>query len=391
MTSTTTGRRARPAPSARRGGPPSPSRCRRRRTATVVQSAWTTTVRHMGSVLEDRRDQSDHGLRDLRSALSDSLPTFDEMSNVVVYITGSFGRLEARYPGSDLDIFFMYMPEVDAAQPESVARTAELSRLHWFELIAAVINVGRRLEFAPFSKDGEFLKVHNVFHIGNELGSRTEDADNGFTARLLLLLEGRYLVNQALYDEVLLEVIKFYFRDYAANRDHFRPQSLINDILRYWRTLCLQYEHQRRSDFEKAGDTEDEITSFKAESALANLKLRYSRLALCFSMIAMLIAEPDGIPPERVRELCRIVPSERWGRAAERDPSGKAQELVPKILDSYEQFLTLVAEETSVLLRLREPEERAGLRAQAACFGDLVFDLLRLVPASDKQFRRLVV
>lgn len=109
------------------------------------------------------------------------------MRNVVVYITGSFGRLEASYPaGSDLDIFFMYRP--DQRDP-----TAELSRLEWFELISAVITVGRRLDFAPFSKDGEFLKAHNVFHIGNELGSRHEDANNGFTARLLLLLEGQYL------------------------------------------------------------------------------------------------------------------------------------------------------------------------------------------------------
>lgn len=313
------------------------------------------------------------------------------MKNIVVYITGSFGRLEARYPGSDLDIFFIYKPDVDPTKPEKVARCEELSRLHWFELIAGVINVSRTLEFSPFSRDGEFLKVHNVFRIGNELGSRTEDADNGFTARLLLLLEGQYLVNPALYDEILLEVIKFYFRDYAANRERHRPHALVNDILRYWRTLCLQYEHQRRSNFEKAGDTEDDITTFKAESALANLKLRYSRLALCFSMVAMLVGEPDGIPPERVRELCQIVPSERWGRAADRDSSGKAQELVPQILNKYEEFLALMADESSILSRLREPEERASLREQAGCFGDLVFDLLKLVPASDEQFRRLVV
>lgn len=313
------------------------------------------------------------------------------MKNVVVYITGSFGRLEARYPGSDLDIFFMYKPEVDPAKPEKAARFAELSRLQWFELIAAVINVGRTLQFAPFSRDGEFLKVHNVYRIGNELGSRTEDADNGFTARLLLLLEGRYLVNQVLYDDVLLEVIGFYFRDHPANREHFRPHALINDILRYWRTLCLQYEHQRRSNFEEAGDTEADITTFKAESSLANLKLRYSRLALCFSMIAMLVGEPEGISPERVQELCQTIPSERWGRAAARDASGNAKKLVPQILADYEQFLTIVEDKTEILTRLRDPQERASLRERAGSFGDLVFDLLKLVAASDEQFRRLVV
>jgi hypothetical protein len=338
----------------------------------------------VGSVLDDRRSQSEQGLQDLRSALSKSLTEFEDIKNVVIYITGSFGRLEARYPGSDLDIFFMY-------KPEKVDPRAELPRLQWFELIATVITVGRSLEFAPFSKDGEFLKEHNVFRIGNELGSRTEDATNGFTARLLLLLEGQYLVNQPLYDDVLLEVIGFYFRDYAANRERFRPHALVNDILRYWRTLCLQYEHQRRTDFDKAGETEDDILSFKAESTLRNLKLRYSRLALCFSMVAMLVGEPYGISPERVRELCQIVPSERWARAAGRDGSGKAHEIVPQILERYEEFLMLVADESAILSRLRDPAERASLRDRAGRFGELVFDLLKLVAANDEQFRRLVV
>ena len=254
-----------------------------------------------------------------------------------------------------------------------------------------MITVGRSLKFAPFSKDGEFLKAHNVFRIGNELGSRSEDADNGFTARLLLLLEGQCLVNQALYDELLLEVIKFYFRDYPANRERFRPHALTNDILRYWRTLCLQYEHQRRTAFDEAGETEDDIIAFKAESALANIELRYSRLALCFSMVAMLVGEPDGTSAERVLELCQIVPSERWDRAAERDSSGRARELVPQILEHYEQFLMLVADKHAVLSRLRDPDERGSLRDGAARFGDLVFELLQLVAATDEHFRRLVV
>lgn len=196
----------------------------------------------MDSALVVRRAQSQAGLSDVRAALTAALPRFRE-ERVTLYVTGSFGRLEARYDrshpdkGSDLDVFFMYMPEDGS--------TDDLSRLAWFELIAAVIDVAQALNFKPFSRDGAFLKAHNVFHVGSELGSSNEDAENGFTARLLLLLEGRPLANDDLFDQVLLETIGFYFRDFPNHREEFRPYALINDILRYWRTMCLNYEHQR--------------------------------------------------------------------------------------------------------------------------------------------------
>ena len=296
------------------------------------------------SVLEARRKQSEAGLLDVRDALLDALPRFRE-ERVTLYVTGSFGRLEARYDpsnpdtGSDLDVFFMYMPEDGS--------THDLSRLAWFRLIAAVINVAQRLNFKPFSRDGEFLKAHNVFHVGSELGSSDEDAENGFTARLLLLLEGRPLANDDLFDDVLLETIGFYFRDFANNREEFRPYALINDILRYWRTLCLNYEHTRatkRCRAQKALElieadhelnteskqlrSEQAGEDFRVASTLENLKLRHSRLALCFSMIALLASDPAGIRPERVAEMCGTIPSQRWALAAERDPSGEAAKLV---------------------------------------------------------------
>lgn len=243
---------------------------------------------------------------------------------MTLYVTGSFGRLEARYDqsdrdkGSDLDVFFMYMPDDGS--------TRDLSRLAWFRLIARVIDVAERLKFKPFSRDGAFLKAHNVFHVGSELGSSNEDAENGFTARLLLLLEGRPLANDPLFDQVLLETIRFYFRDFADKRETFRPYVLINDILRYWRTLCLNYEHAREGRRAKLNRTlvcieadnsldkhtkqalsEEKDVDFRAESALDNLKLRYSRLALCFSMVALLASHPNGTTPERVRELCQTV------------------------------------------------------------------------------------
>jgi hypothetical protein len=355
------------------------------------------------SVLAARRRQSEEGLSDVRQKLEPMRQLFYE-EHVTLYVTGSFGRLEARYDpndrnkGSDLDVFFMYMPADRTHSP--------LPRLAWFRLIAAVIDVADELKFKPFSRDGEYLKAHNVFHVGSELGSQNEDADNGFTARLLLLLEGRSLVNDELFEKVRLETVGFYFRDYAENREKFRPDALINDILRYWRTLCLNYEHQREnrraklkcdlaaieSDDRAAKQARSEKTDvdFRAESTLDNLKLRYSRLALCFSMISVLASEPEGVTHDRVLERCHAVPSERWALAARRDASGEAAKLVPEILASYELFLDLVADKDQALQRLRDPHERLRRRDEAQVFGDRVFQLICLV-TSDRQFRRLLV
>lgn len=336
----------------------------------------------MGAILSDRRRQSESGLADLRNKLSAKLDRLCD-ERVAIYVTGSFGRLEARYPcGSDLDVFFMYMPE-------DRSRCA-VSRLVWYRLIAAVIEVADDLNFEPFSKDGEFLTCHNVFQVGSELGSREEDATNGFTARLLLLLEGRHLANEALYDEILLEAISFYYRDYASHRETFWPSALLNDILRYWRTLLLNYEHQRERKREKAGSDEEAIATFRAESGLDNLKLRYSRLALCFSMVAALLAEPDGISPERLRELCKTPPAERWHLAADRASCDRATALVPAILEAYEEFLGLAADENRLLQQLRDQDERGKLRKKAAVFGDQVHELLDAIAPSER-FRRLVV
>jgi hypothetical protein len=46
------------------------------------------------------------------------------------------------------------------------------------------------------------------------LGTPEDDVTNTFTARLLLLLESCSLVEEAVYKEVIEEVIAAYWRDY---------------------------------------------------------------------------------------------------------------------------------------------------------------------------------
>lgn len=334
-----------------------------------------------GTILADRRNQSEVGLSQVRAAVAELIAPIVNGLPLAIYVTGSFGRLEARFPkGSDLDLFFLYGPDNQDSK-------ASIARLQWFELAGELIRIARDLDFEPFSRDGEYLREHNVWYIGKELGSQHEDSENGFTARLLLLLESRYVFDEALYDKLIERTIGFYFGDYPPNRETFRPMSLLNDILRFWRTLCLNYEHKRNHK-RSASDSEEEQTKWRAASAVDNLKLRYSRLSTCYSMVAALAAEPTPVTPERVKELCAIAPSDRWAIAA--GDSEQAQAMVDELLSLYEEFLAITADADALIERLRGHDERVDVRRDAKRFGVLVSSLL-LERSDTDQLRVLLV
>jgi hypothetical protein len=340
----------------------------------------------MARHLATRRKESEEGLWLVRDAAAERLSPIVGDEPLAIYLTGSFGRLEARFPkGSDLDLFFLYGPTDHSPK-------TRLSQLTWFELAGELIRIGRELDFEEFSRDGAFLQVHNVWHIGRQLGSQHEDAENGFTARLLLLLESRYVLNEDLYEQFMRETIGFYYSDHQTNRGTFRPTFLINDILRFWRTLCLNYEHKRnRKRIED--DTDDERAAWRAESALDNLKLRFSRLSTCHSMVIALAAEPTPVGPERVLELCRTAPTDRWGIAARHTVGravAEATSKVAQILEGYEYFLELMGEEDVLLERLASHSERDLTRRKAAAFGQVVSEFM-LTTCQGDQLRTLLI
>ncbi len=342
----------------------------------------------MTDQLETRRRESQRGLELVREAATRQLAPIVAGEPLAIYVTGSFGRLEARFPkGSDLDLFFLY-------GPSDRSPSARPSQLTWFELAGELIRIARELDFEEFSRDGAFLQAHNVWHIGRQLGSQHEDAENGFTARLLLLLESRYILDKALYERFMEETIGFYYGDYAGNRGTFRPTFLINDILRFWRTLCLNYEHKRsRKRSEHAEDDDVADAAWRADSALDNLKLRFSRLSTCYSMVIALAAEPTPVTPARVLELCQIPPTGRWSVAAHHAARGDAAEAdvkVEQILEHYESFLELMSEEDALRERLVSHAERERARRRAAEFGQVVSEFM-LATCQGDQLRTLLI
>lgn len=149
-----------------------------------------------------------------------------------VYATGSFGRVEAAQH-SDLDLFIA---------SKAVDGRSALKTLDEICIKADLIQITRDLGIPEFSGDGQYLENYSAHDLTISLGTPEDDADNTFTARLLLILESRPLMCDAVYRDIAGDVISAYWRDYEDHKNDFMPAFLANDILRLWRTFCVNYE-----------------------------------------------------------------------------------------------------------------------------------------------------
>ena len=186
-------------------------------------------------IIEDRRSFCKKRLDQFRRAVNEC--EWSKVNdNMCIYATGSYGRLEAT-EFSDLDIFLMNNDynQNNITNIESILVKSDL------------IKISRSLGFPDFSGDGEYLKFYSLKSMIEMMGSPDDDYKNYFTARMLLMLESKPIYNHVGYENVLTEIIESYFRDYYEHSGDFRPIFVLNDIVRYWKTLCLNYENKRNT------------------------------------------------------------------------------------------------------------------------------------------------
>ena len=91
-----------------------------------------------------------------------------------------------------------------------------------------------------------------------------EDTNRSLTRRMLLLLESVPVAGDDAYERCWVHVLDSYLED--ATKDFRPPRFLLNDLVRYWRTICVDFVGKQREDEEKWG--------------LRNAKLRTGRKVL---------------------------------------------------------------------------------------------------------------
>ena len=272
-------------------------------------------------------------LEQLAGLVGDLLPT-DEGSFVVF---GSMARREFT-GGSDLDWTILIDGRADSLH---------LRLIHQLRNRLAEANFGKP---GPTEVFGGLIFSHDLVHaVGGD-----EDTNKNMTRRLLLLLEsaavdapGSHEVRSRIVNAILSRYVQ---EDASFIRSNTRadriPRFLLNDVVRFWRTMAVDYANKYRA---RAGD----------KWALRNIKLRMSRKLLFVSGFFMCISwalrdqqsEDDSFVTQHLVDHLT-----NW---AQRTPleslagiiSRYAPSLAPDIFDNYDSFLAL----------LNDNEKRAGL------------------------------
>lgn len=324
-------------------------------------------------LLDQRKKHTNERLKEFKNHLDKELDHVFKAGappDISIYVTGSYGRSEAG-EHSDLDLFLLYYSSKD---------NAELSRLNEILLQAAVINALRSCKFPDPSDDGVFLRVHNVHKILHALGSPSDDYENHFTARILMLTESQAIHNEKLFHEAQRKIIDAYYNDYHDHVGEFRPVFLMNDVLRFWRTLCLNYEHKRVRQNISEND--------KAKIHLRNLKLKFARVMTCYSLVIWILGKVKAqkdVPPDTLLSGVRTAPIDRIAHFVSSDSR-------QKIEDAYENYLRFTGRPAKEVFRdLTDKSKRSKIFEAADDFGKIIAESVQQLAEEANLMRYLLV
>lgn len=258
----------------------------------------------MSNPIESCRIHSDEKLSLLRESLSGLVP-----SKNIVLTCGSYARREAS-EHSDLDYFVITSSEVDLSN--AVAASLEMP---WLGEIKRAISQIVKVE--P-SNGGAFAKVEKFKSMVENIGG-DHDTNHKITRRMLFLLEGEPLYNQDGLRILRRKILEKYINEKIT--DHQLALFLLNDIIRYYRTMATDYEFKINEDFKPWG--------------IRNIKLVFSRKLLYASGLFSVAVTADRMRERKIRSLEHLFDLPVIDRMTE--ICGKEQ--MTGVLSSYSYFL----------------------------------------------------
>ena len=222
-------------------------------------------------------------------------------------LMGSWGRHEV-VDGSDDDWLLLVQDET-----VGLSRTTEIAR-------ALAVEPG---------VEGIFGKAASTRKLIERIGLDRDDNTN-LTRRILLLLESQALTGEAVYGRVRRELIGGYVNEWVGDRTV--PRFFLNDVVRYWRTICVDFAGKER---ERGG----------SGWGLRNAKLRNSRKVLFASGLLPLLLCESFARADMARFLFEQFSAPATDRLAYAFLVAGAADSGARALGAYDQFLGIIGNE----------------------------------------------
>lgn len=311
--------------------------------------------------IADRKEYTQAQIARLQAELTEASTLVS--AKACVYATGSYGRGEAG-TASDLDLFIVSKTVLTDDKIKKEERL--LSNLDTICVKADLIITTKKLGIREFDGDGKYLEHYTLSTLIRNIGDPKDDMNNTFTARLLLLLESTPILGGDVYDELIDGVIDEYWTDYKKHSELFNPAYLVNDILRLWRTFCVNYEARTQKYPELK----------RIERKKKNYTLKYSRLLTCYSALLYLLHvfnNNNTVRPEDAKAMASLTPLARLAWLRTEDISQAVNARLDCLIEKYNFFLETKRDEAKLLNEFSNSEIAHKHMHQASQFGEEMF------------------
>jgi predicted nucleotidyltransferase len=288
------------------------------------------------------KERSEQGLTAMRAIAAALIGNEDR---IVVGVNGSYARREVT-SGSDVDLFILFRKDAVAEASDIQNRLREKLESEGFKMPAS---------------DGVFERPLAISGLTETIGGM-EDSNDTITRRMLLLLEGEWIYGKAGFEDARHRLLNQYVAQ--AIRPEQITMFLLNDIIRYWRTICVDLEHK--------------VQVGGKPRAIRLIKLRFSRMLL-FVAGVLAVGETFGLErSEKLDRLDTLLSMPAYERV--HDIVGDKAAI---LLDHYDGFLdALDDEQVRAQLSQQSPDGEQSeafeqLRAKAQLFRDGLLEMLQ--------------